>query len=142
MAPVVENHHASSVAVGSCGLIITGPSGSGKSTLAIEMIGLGAELVSDDQTVVTALPEGALQLHAPAATQGLIEARGVGILRLPTVTALATAVVDLSQTETERMPQTRETVIAGVTLPLLRKVETPAFASILMAYLRGERHAP
>ncbi len=130
--------HASAIAFGASGLLITGRSGAGKSSLAIELLGLGAGLVADDRVILTPR-EGALMMSAPAPLKGLVEARGVGLLRVEPVTAWARAVVDLDEVETERLPEARETVIAGVRLPLLRKVEAPAFPSMLRLVLKKGR---
>lgn len=127
--------HASAVAVGTRGLLILGPSGSGKSTLALQLIALGAQLVADDRVIATPTPESGVLLSAPETIRGRIEARGVGLLCLEAVKARAFAVVDLSRTEERRLPEPRETVISGERLPLLSKVESPAFASILRVYL-------
>lgn len=138
-----ETLHASAVAVGGRGVLITGASGSGKSALALDLISRGAVLVADDGVSVRALPEGGgLWMSAPAAIAGQIEARGIGILRLPATEARAAAVVTLDDTETARLPEARDIVIAGVTLPLFAKVESPAFPAMLLAYLSGERIAP
>lgn len=130
--------HATAVAFGRSGLIITGASGAGKSTLALQLIGLGATLIADDG--VLAMPrDGEVWLCAPDAIQGRIEARGIGVLACPAKPAWARAVVTLDEVETARFPEARETVIAGVRLPLLRKVESPAFPAMLRLYLEGGR---
>lgn len=137
-----ETLHASAVAVGSRGLLIKGASGSGKSSLALEMISRGATLIADDAVLGTVTASGILTLSAPPSISGLIEARGLGLIRLPVTTAPAFAALTLDETETDRLPQAHATVIAGVTLPLLRKVESPAFPAMLIAYLSGERTEP
>lgn len=134
--------HASSVAYRNRGLLILGVSGSGKSTLAFQLMALGATLVSDDQTLVTPALEGPPRLSAPAVLAGLIEARGIGLVRVPHTTAFATLAVTLDDMETQRMPPIRHTVIADTEIPLLRKVESPAFPSILWHCLIGERIEP
>ena len=134
--------HASAVALGNRGLLITGASGSGKSTLALRLIGLGATLVADDRVIVTPLPEGGLRLSCPAPIRGLIEARGVGLLRVEATKALAIAVVDLDRTATERLPEPETAEVAGRPLPLIRRVEGPAFPDILLLYLKGGKAAP
>lgn len=136
-APLVL--HASAVAMGTAGLLITGASGSGKSTLALQLMALGASLVADDRVEVRSGPDGGLLLSAPEAIRGLVEARGLGLIRSAPVRAYARAVIDLDRTETDRLPQARETVIAGERLPLLAKVEGPAFPSMLLLYLIGGR---
>ena len=46
--------HATTVALAGQGVLILGPSGSGKSGLALQLMAMGAELVADDRTIVTA----------------------------------------------------------------------------------------
>ena len=140
--PEVEVLHASAVALNGRGLLITGRSGSGKSSLALDLISRGATLISDDRTIATPRPGGLLWLSAPAAIAGRIEARGVGLIALPKTEAPAALAVTLDETETARLPDARETVIAGVRLPLLHAVESPAFPAILLACLKGERIVP
>ena len=116
--------------------MITGASGSGKSTLALQLVGIGATLVADDRVV--AVPrDGGLWIAAPEAIKDRIEARNFGLLACPTRPGWARAVVDMDKIETRRLPIPRETVIAGVALPLFRKVESPAFATMLKLYLEG-----
>ena len=103
---------------------------------------LGAELVCDDQVSVKPHPDGGLWATPPSRSRGLIEARGVGLLAQPECSAIVKAAVDLDQIETQRLPPAREIVIAGVKIPLLYRVESPAFASILFVYLKGQRYAP
>ena len=134
--------HASAVAVAGRGLIILGASGSGKSSLALDLISRGACLIADDGVEVVRESDGALCLSSPAAIAGQIEARGVGLLTLPFTTARAYAAVTLDVAETARLPEAHETVIAGVTLPLLHKVEGPTFPAMLHAYLTGQRTDP
>ena len=128
--------HASAVSVNAQGLLIIGKSGSGKSSLALEMIALGATLVADDQ-VVLKRGDGGLLMSPPDALCGRIEARGLGILRTDHAPAWARLVVDMDHKETGRLPKKRETVIAGEHLPLVRRVESPAFASMLYVLLSG-----
>lgn len=89
------------------GLLILGASGAGKSGLALEMMARGAVLVADDRTVLRR-EAGGLVADAPDSLRGLIEARGVGILRArahgPVTLALA---VDLARAEPERLPPDR-----------------------------------
>lgn len=132
--------HASCVAVGGRAVLITGASGAGKSSLSLRLIALGAQLISDDRTLV--VPQGArLVARCPApALRGLIEARGVGILRADSLDEAALAlVVDLDQTEDQRLPPHRSLMILGHPLPLVLNVPNDHFPSALMLYLRGER---
>jgi len=140
--PLPVNIHASAVAFGLNGLLILGASGSGKSSLAMQLMGLGASLVADDRVIATPDPNGGLRLTAPGELQGMIEARGIGLIRTDHSPAMATWAVTLDEIETARLPDRHETVIADVTLPLLRKVESPAFPAMLCALLNGGRAAP
>jgi HPr kinase/phosphorylase len=102
----VEKIHATCVAFGDAGVLIRGPSGAGKSDLALRLIDAGAILVSDDRTELTRDGD-AIVATAPAALQGLLEVRGVGILELPhAASARIVLVVDLeSETPPERLPR-------------------------------------
>ena len=131
--------HATAVAFDQAGLIIAGRSGAGKSTLALQLIALGAVLVSDDGVVVTPR-DGGLWLEAPTPIQNRIEARGLGVLTCPSAPAWARAVVTLDEIEKTRLPEHREIVMAGVSLPLLHQVEGPAFPAMLKLYLTGGLH--
>ena len=46
------------------------------------------------------------------------------------------AAVDLDRTETARLPEPNDIVIAGETLPVLARLEGSAFAPILFLYLK------
>jgi serine kinase of HPr protein (carbohydrate metabolism regulator) len=101
------------------GVLVEGPSGSGKSDLALRAIGEGFSLVADDRTLMFQ-SGGRLFGRAPASLHGLIEARGVGIVRH---TARPFASVDLlvrcesTPEAVERMPPYDTTVISGVAIP-------------------------
>lgn len=134
--------HASCVDVDGRGLLILGPSGSGKSTLAIRLISLGAKLVSDDRTGIVAEADR-LVAHCPRAeVRGMVEARGLGLLRAPTVksTTLALA-IDLGVSESERLPPLRTVTILGNPLPLVLHPQNDHFPDALMLYLRHGRQA-
>ena len=95
-------------------MLLRGPSGAGKSDLALRLIDAGARLVADDQTALVR-KGGILIATPPARIAGLIEARGVGIVRLARGQLLARApvalLVDLVPPERiERLPEpARET---------------------------------
>ena len=74
--------HASCVAIDGNGVLIRGPSGSGKSDLALRLIDRGAALVSDDYVILTEVDEQ-LMATSPDAIDGLLEVRGVGLIRVP-----------------------------------------------------------
>jgi len=131
--------HASAVEMAGRGLLILGPSGAGKSSLALALMALGARLVADDRVILRA-DGGRLIAECPAAIVGRIEARGIGILRAEAAGAVAvTQVVDLGQTETERLPPPRRVTLSGVALPLVLGPGGPHLASALMQLMRGGR---
>lgn len=117
----VEVLHASAVALGGRAAVLRGPSGAGKSDLALRLIDAGAELVADDVTRITR-EDGRPVARPDPRLAGLIEARGLGILRLPYRGAAPVAlVVDLAPRETiERLPEPASCDLAGCATPLLR----------------------
>ncbi len=139
--PARQMLHASCVAHGTGAVVILGPSGAGKSSLAMQLIGLGAVLVADDQTCLERCPDG-LWAQAPKALSGMIEVRGMGLLTSPAVTrARVTLAVDLSRDEPDRLPPRREKALLGLSIPLLYKVPHAAFAPAILQYLQGGRCA-
>src|SRR5580693_1856546 len=91
--------HATTVAIDGRGVLLRGPSGSGKSDLALRLIDAGARLVADDQSELSRHGETII-VRAPAAIAGLIEVRGVGILRVDTIAEAPLALVaDLTTPE-------------------------------------------
>ena len=134
--------HASCVAVNGRGLLILGPSGAGKSGLALQLMALGAGLVADDRTILTRQGAG-LVASCPQALHGLIEARGLGLLRAQMAPETrVVAVVDLAQTETERLPPLRQVTILGCDIDLVRPVPNAHFIAGLMHYLIHGRQEP
>jgi HPr kinase/phosphorylase len=131
--------HGTAVVFGDKGLLIIGPSGSGKSSLALRLITMGARLVADDQVLVLPTSDGPLA-QAPDRLAGLIEARHLGILRLPHIqTARLTLIVDLSEVEADRLPQRHVRELAGFLLPLVKASQIDHMAPALFCYLMGER---
>lgn len=135
-APIV---HGSVVSRRGRGLLILGGSGSGKSGLALRMMALGAELVADDR-VLLARRGDALVASVPPAIAGLIEARGVGLLRTAFVaeTVLVCA-VDLDRAGTARLPQPETITHSGVTLDLISGGKVPNIEAVLTILLDGGR---
>ena len=131
--------HATCVAVEGRGVLITGPSGSGKSGLALALMAHGARLVADDR-VTLSVAEGTLWATCPPAIRGIIEARGIGLLAAePLAGAEIWLVVDLGQTETERLPPWREVSYLGRTVALVRGGAGPHFPAALLHYVRAGR---
>ncbi len=73
--------HATAVAIEGEAVLLRGPSGSGKSDLALRLIDGGAQLVADDQTLLRRAG-GRVLASAPPAIAGLLEVRGVGVVRV------------------------------------------------------------
>ncbi len=94
--------HASCVARGGWGVLLLGEPGVGKSSLALRLIARGFVLVADDRVDLRdriASP--------PDVLAGLIEVRGVGLVRLPHEAPRPVALaVSLGRTA-ERLPQAR-----------------------------------
>jgi len=109
--------HATAVAIGGHGVLLCGPSACGKSDLALRLIDAGAHLVADDRVVCTARA-GGLWLSAPPTIAGLMEVRGVGLVRLPCVVAQARLVVD-GAAQPARLPAPDHRVIAQRSLPMV-----------------------
>jgi serine kinase of HPr protein (carbohydrate metabolism regulator) len=117
--------HASAVLVGARAVLIRGPSGAGKSQLVLDLIAAAAErrlfgrLVGDDRVLLESAG-GRLLVRPAAALAGLIELRGAGILRLDyEPCAVVGLVVDLADADAERLPESRQVVVEGITLPRL-----------------------
>lgn len=120
--------HATSLVVGTTGILIVGASGSGKSALALRLIegaalrGRFARLVSDDQTRLTRIHGRLIASGAPV-IHGLIESRGAGLINIE---ALDEAVMDVALepvlvSAENRIPaeNRRWTGPDGLSLPLL-----------------------
>jgi len=144
IAPLIEVPgilHASAVALGPRGVLILGPSGSGKSGLALTLMAFGAQLVADDR-VVLSLQDGLPWMSAPETIVGMVEARGLGLLRADTVPgAWLSLVVDLARVETHRLPPPREISVDGHAIPLVHKMESTHFAPSILQYLKSGRSA-
>ncbi|WP_456388308.1 HPr kinase/phosphorylase [Profundibacter sp.] len=133
--------HASCVSYQTAAVLIVGTSGAGKSALALQLMALGAELVSDDKTCVRCR-DGEVIATAPPTIKGLIEARGIGILMADTcAAAVVRLVVDLEHDEQDRLPPHRNYNLLGQTLPLLHNVKAAYFAAAILQYLKGGRSA-
>lgn len=112
--------HATCVAIEGRGVLLTGPPGAGKSDLALRLIDRGAQLVSDDGTIVEAR-DGRLHARAPATILGSIEARGIGILAFPPCVEAPLALCLALGAPVPRMPEEilPARTIEGIPLPCL-----------------------
>ncbi len=113
------NIHGTSVAIQDSGIIILGPSGSGKSDLALRLIDSGATLVSDDRTICLKKNNEIFMFSHPDIS-GLIEVRGMGLIRVPYVENIKLKmVINLTNKNKERLPEKKKfKKILGISLPL------------------------
>ena len=94
------------------GVLIGGGSGAGKSRLALALVQRGWQLVSDDYSLIDATTLG-LTVRAPEALRGLIEVRGVGILRLPCLIESRACLLVMLASAAPRLPEAEETILEG-----------------------------
>ena len=132
--------HASCVAVSGRAVLIIGPSGSGKSSMALTLMAYGADLVADDQTELTR-DDARILARCPPALQGLIEARGVGLLTAPYTTAEIVLVADMGSAETDRLPPRRTFALLGQQVDLVLGRGNHHFPAAVLCYLMGSRQA-
>jgi len=99
------------------GVLIEGPAGAGKSDLALRAVGQGFTLVADDRVRLW-LSGGRLFGRAPAALEGLLEIRGLDVLRLPNLPLAEVALVARCATP-ERIPEPALEAFLGVSIPLI-----------------------
>jgi HPr kinase/phosphorylase len=134
--------HASCVAINGRALLIRGASGSGKSALALELIALGAALVADDQVDLTA-EDGRLIAAPPEALAGLIEARGLGLLRLPFSAVVPVgALLDLDTPPAPRLPRRETETLCGVTVERIARPFPLRPAAVFLLLRHGPRLDP
>jgi len=134
--------HATCVGVNGGGLLIVGRSGVGKSALALRMMSLGAALVADDRVMLTMVGDTAVA-DAPPAIRGLIEARGVGLLKAkPAGPVSIRFVADLDQEEQARLPEPVTTLVLRQTVPLLQVAGVPNLPAALMQLMKMGRVDP
>jgi HPr kinase/phosphorylase len=136
---ISETWHASCVAVAGRGVLILGASGAGKSALALQLMAYGAVLVADDRVIVSRQgPE--IFADSPPRIRGLIEARNIGILNAePHGLVRIHLLVDLDQSELQRLPPNRQQPVLGVPIDLVFKVSGGHFPAAILHYVRAGR---
>lgn len=129
--------HATAVAIDGEAVLLRGPSGSGKSDLALRLLDAGAQLVADDQTLLRRAGRHLLA-SAPTSLAGLLEIRGVGILRVAAAAATPLVLIaDLIPSgEVERLPEARRETILGVSVPVFGLAPFEASAPAKLRLLR------
>jgi HPr kinase/phosphorylase len=91
--------HASCASRRGAGVLLVGPPGSGKSDLLLRLLARGFDLVSDDRTEIA---DGIAR--AVPTLAGLLEVRGLGIVRLPHVASTRLALIAQLGQPLARMP--------------------------------------
>jgi HPr kinase/phosphorylase len=132
----MERIRGTCVAVDGRGVLLRGPSGGGKSDLALRLIDRGARLVSDDYTDIEHR-EGRLFASAPPEISGMLEVRGLGVLRVASEASVGLdVIIDLAATaDTPRMPASEQLELHGVFVPIFRLApfESSAPAKVRLA---------
>ena len=115
--------HGSCAALGGDAVLFLGPPGAGKSDLVLRLIGRGWMLVADDQVELEPVEPDSLMATPPTALRGLLEVRGLGLVRdLPVAapTRLRLVVDLLPQGEAPpRLPAPAHFESHGISLPRL-----------------------
>jgi serine kinase of HPr protein (carbohydrate metabolism regulator) len=146
-SPETASLHAGCILLGEAGILIRGESGSGKSAAALAMLdaaaesGMFAALVADDR-VLLSQRSGRIVARPPATIAGLLEVRGLGVVRLPhEPAAVLRLVVDLVPTEqVQRLPddEERRASLLGVILPrLAATADASLFTRVRLALAAG-----
>ena len=103
-----SNIHASCVVLKNKGVLIKGASSSGKSDLCLRLVmRYGASLVTDDR-VNLSIKKNNIIASAPDILKGLLEVRGIGIIKLPIKkTTKIDLVINLTdkKEDIERLPE-------------------------------------
>jgi HPr kinase/phosphorylase len=105
--------HGSCVSRDGDAILVVGPPGSGKSDLVLRLLSRGFELVADDQVDIL---DGVAS--SPAALAGLLEARGLGIVRLPFRSQARLVLIVQLDADIDRMPHPQQH--PDLRLPVIR----------------------
>ena len=132
----MENFQGTCIAFGEEAVLFRGPSGSGKSDLALRCIEKGADLISDDQTILCRKNKKIIA-SAPRTIAGKLEVRGLGILDFPyREDAPLVLVLDLiNEGALERLPKIDFVDYFDIKIPNLRilSFESSAVEKVALA---------
>lgn len=110
--------------------------------MALRLIDEGAVLIADDQV---RLERRAAQLFAtaPETIAGMLEARGIGLMRLPHMEAPVHMLVDLRlDAEINRLPVAQTDCLMGVDIPVIKVDPRTASASAKIRLALAQYDAP
>ena len=118
------------------GVLIEGPAGAGKSDLALRALTQGFSLVADDRVLLWAC-EGRLYGRAPDTLGGLMEVRGLDVVRAEALPFAEITLIARAGTP-ERIPEPASAAILGVSRPLIeidpREPSAPAKLSRALSH--------
>jgi serine kinase of HPr protein (carbohydrate metabolism regulator) len=137
--------HATAIIIGESGILIRGEAGSGKSSVARELIaraenlGRHAALVADDR-VLLHRAGGRLIASTVSPVAGLLEIRGIGIVRVPhEPAAVLRLIVDLAD-EPPRVPDDDAIKASVEGVPLPKITVNPALGAGVVLWTLGQLH--
>jgi HPr kinase/phosphorylase len=112
--------YATAIAIDGQAVLLRGFSGAGKSDLGLRLIDAGAQLVADDQCELARRGD-TIVVSAPPTIAGLIEVRGIAIMRLESLPEAPLALIaDLMPSNLiERLPSRRTEMILGLAIPVI-----------------------
>ena len=120
--------HASCAVWHGRAVLLRGPSSAGKSDLLLRLlVEVGAGLVADDQVLLTCDGDAVIA-RAPETLHGVVEARGVGLVRLPPAGAAAVALLADLTPRPQRQPDPAKETLLGRSLPRVEIDPTAASA--------------
>lgn len=138
--------HATSVVCSGKAILIRGDSGVGKSDLALRLIDRGATLLCDDYTHLIH-SENALIAEAVDTIAGMIEVRGLGLIRLPHIeqapVSLIVMLLNADGPQPVRIPASLPVQrLCGVDVPVLAlhgfEVSAPLKIELALKCLHGQ----
>ena len=119
------------------GVLIEGPAGAGKSDLALRALDQGFSLVADDRVLLWTA-EGRLFGRAPEPLAGLLEVRGLDVIRLGALPFAEVALVARCGGAADRLPEPRSEALQGVETPVIeidpREPSAPAKLSRALSH--------
>lgn len=138
MSSLTQQLHGNCLAIGEIGILLRGKPGVGKSDLTLRLIEDGGLLVADDR-VDLERDGDTVYASAPLALSGLMEVRGLGILRFGFRERVQLrAVIDLlSAASEDRLPEQRFTEVMGMMLPCFQIDPGSASAVIKVTLVSG-----